>query len=76
MLDGQKHDENLIDENAVSKEVRSIVFIKPIVKKFVTGYQTVYMVVSEKGRGLAVFDTIKACKHFAIRNQFEYHYVH
>ena len=76
MLENQKQDTVTQDDDTPSKHVHSVVFIKPIVKRFIAGEQTVYMVISEKGKSLAVFDTIKACKHFAIRNQFEYQFVH
>jgi hypothetical protein len=76
MLENQKQDTTTQTDDATNKQVHSVVFIKPIIKRFIAGEQTVYMVISEKGKSLAVFDTIKACKHFAIRNQFEYQYVH
>jgi hypothetical protein len=76
MLENQKQDTTTQTDDVTNKQVHSVVFIKPIIKRFIAGEQTVYMVISEKGKSLAVFDTIKACKHFAIRNQFEYQYVH
>jgi hypothetical protein len=76
MLDNQKQDNVANSEDILPQKMRGIVFFKPIVKKFVDGQQTVYMVLSEKGKGLAVFDSIRACKHFAIRNYLEYHLAH
>ncbi len=76
MLDNQKQDDISNTEDSLHKQARGIIFLKPIVKKFVDGQQTVYMVLSEKGRSIAVFDSIKACKHFAVRNQFDYYFAH
>ena len=61
------------EERAISRQA---VFFKPVVKKFVESEQTVYMVLTDKGRSIAVFDSLRACRHFAIRHGFEYHYAH
>jgi hypothetical protein len=76
MLDNQKQDDVATNEDTSLRQPRAVIFFKPIIKRFVDGQQIVYMVLSEKGRSIAVFDSIRSCKHFAIRNQFEYHFAH
>lgn len=64
-------------EDDKSKEIKnSTVFIKQIIEKFVTGEHILYTVISETGKHLGMFDTLKACKHFAMRHKYRYEFVH
>ncbi len=76
-LSGKQSSDNEEESNSMPpNQQRQTVFIKPVVKDFIETTQTVYMVLSEQGKPLAVFDSVKACKHFAIRNRFDYHFAH
>lgn len=66
----------LEEEVSASKDETVTVFIKPIVKRFIDETKTVYMIMSDKGKSIAVFNSIKACRHFAIRNKLNYCYAH
>jgi hypothetical protein len=65
-----------IKDNQEIPQVCTVVLIKQTVKQFITGQEVFYSVVSEKGEHLALFDTIKACKHFATTNEYRYEFVH
>jgi hypothetical protein len=76
MFDKYNQEEKKLDNDIAPPAIASIVFFKTIIKEFADGNKIVYMVMSEKGKSLGIFDTIRACKHFAICNNFEYHFVH
>lgn len=76
MLASDKENQNTTENDDVSHLPQQVVFIKPVIKHFVEGNQTVYMVLTDKGRSLAIFDSIKACKHFAIRNRLDLYFAH
>ena len=76
MLDNQNQDDATVNNEVSPKDIPCVVFFKPIIKEFAEGQQVIYMVISDKGKSIAVFDTIKACRHFAIRNHFRYEFAH
>jgi len=70
---------NVLENNQDTKpkEIKkSVVLIKRIIEKFATGEHILYTVICETGKHLGVFDTLKACKHFAIRHEYRYEFVH
>ena len=76
MFDKYNQEEKTVAHDEAPQAAASAVFFKTVTKEFADGNKIVYMVMSEKGKSLGIFDTIRACKHFAIRNNFDYHFAH
>ena len=57
--------DTLEEKKDTHKEEAASVFIKPIVKRFIDETKTVYMIMSDKGKSIAVFNSIKELDDFA-----------